>query len=60
MKEQVEKIGEIADQIDNLMGAMKIPMPPNFHLEQLKSALPEISGKLKEIYVKSLGENPWE
>jgi hypothetical protein len=54
-----EQIGNIADRIDNLLGAMRLAMPPAFHLEQLKSALPEIRDTLRLIYIAETGEDPW-
>lgn len=57
--EAIEKLGKTADQIDNLMAATQIPMPPQFHLDQLVNSFTELSGEIKELYEKLEGENPW-
>ena len=56
----IDEIGQLADTLDNLLGAMNLPMPPVFHLKQLKESLPEVSAKLKSIVVRVSGANPWE
>lgn len=53
------EIGKAADSIDNLLGAMKLPMNPAFHLRALQDALPEISQRLKDAVVQISGANPW-
>lgn len=55
-----EEFGEIIDRIDNLLGSLELPMPAEFHVNQMKHELSEISDKLKRIYVEEEGENPWE
>lgn len=59
-EENLEKLGETADQIENILAATNIPMPAQFHLEQFKSILPDIMESLREIYKSESGENPWE
>ncbi|MDC2179191.1 hypothetical protein [Bacteroides thetaiotaomicron] len=54
-----EEFGETIDTIDNLLGALEIPMPSEFHVKQMKHELKEISEKLKRIFVEEEGENPW-
>lgn len=39
---------------------MEIPMPAEFHVNQMKRELKEVSDKLKRIYVEEEDENPWE
>lgn len=56
----IEQIGEVADTIDNLLGALSLPLPPQTHVTQLKAALPQLRDKLRESYVAITGENPWE
>ena len=67
--EQIERIDwyviapdeftEVVDTIDNLLGEMKIPMPAEFHVKQMKHELKEVSDRLKRIYVEEEDENPW-
>lgn len=59
-KDNVEEIGRLSDTVDNYIAATNLPMPPKFHLEQLKDVLKKVSAKLKEIYVNASGYNPWE
>lgn len=58
---QVDKIGLLADKIDDLLGALTLPMPSQFHVEQMKRELKDVSKELKEIH-KELGGDPetWE
>lgn len=51
---------EVIEKIDNLRGALEIPMPVEFHVNQMKRELEEVSDKLKRIYVEEEDENPWE
>lgn len=53
------EIGELKDTVDNLRGALEIPMPPQFHVTQMKNQLEEISEKLKSIYIEMTDENHW-
>lgn len=58
--ESIEEFGEVIDRIDNLLGALELPMQAEFHVNQMKHELSEISDKLKRVYVEEEGENPWE
>lgn len=59
-EELAEKIGFLADRVDNLVAALTIPMPADFHIKALKESLPEIAKELKQIVIQETGENPWE
>ena len=58
-EEQLSELGDIADEIDNLCGAMELPMPATFHIDQLKKLLPKESERIKALYVAISGNNPW-
>jgi hypothetical protein len=58
-EEAKEKLGQAIDRVDNLASALEIPMPANFHVESLKTLLPETVKELKEAYAEVTGENPW-
>lgn len=60
MENKFEKLGQLIDSIDSLANGLNIPMPSDFHVQQLKSILPERVKKLKESFVEITGENPWE
>jgi len=53
------EFGEVINRVDNLLGSLEIPMPAEFHVEQMKRELKEVSDKLKRIYVEEEDENPW-
>ena len=55
-----DEFAEGIERIDNLRGALEIPMPVEFHVNQMKRELEEVSDKLKRIYVEEEDENPWE
>ena len=55
-----DEFAEIIERIDNLRGALEIPMPVECHINQMKRELKEVSDKLKRIYVEEEDENPWE
>ncbi|MEL5894263.1 hypothetical protein AAE250_12250 [Bacteroides sp. GD17] len=55
-----DEFAEVIEKVDNLLGAMEIPMPAEFHVNQMKRELREVSDKLKQIYVEEEDENPWE
>ena len=55
-----DEFAEVIEKIDNLLAAMEIPVPAEFHVNQMKRELREVSDKLKQIYVEEEDENPWE
>jgi hypothetical protein len=55
----LEELGQLADELDNLVGAMELPMPAAFHVEQLKKLLPKVSTKIKALVVAIGGDDPW-
>lgn len=59
-EEQKEDLGQLIDRLDNCTHAMQIPMPDKFHVDTLKSLLPELVAKFKKQYVDITGDNPWE
>jgi hypothetical protein len=57
--DQLEELGQLADELDNMCGAMELPMPAAFHIEQLKVLLPKVSTKIKALVVAIGGDDPW-
>lgn len=57
--ESMEVLGEQIETLDNLLGAMALPMPAEFHLTQLRGLLPKVSAALKRVYVTETGDDPW-
>jgi len=57
--EQIEEIGEVADTLDNLIAAAKIPLPAEKKLQYTLESLQAQSAKLKAIFAAVSGNNPW-
>jgi hypothetical protein len=60
MDDKLEMLGQAIDRVDNLSHVLVIPMPADFHLQQLKKILPEVVKDLKAGFVAVTGENPWD
>lgn len=60
MATTIQEIGDMADTMDNLVAATQMKLPAEFHLQQLKGNLIEMSAQIKEYYVAMTGENPWD
>lgn len=59
-EDNMDKIGELSDRIENLTYAAKLNLPPAMHLEQITKVIVEIKDELRAIYKDTTGENPWE
>jgi hypothetical protein len=59
MTDAMEALGSEIDRLDSLAHALQLPMPAQFHVDQLKTALPERVTALKAAFVQVAGENPW-
>jgi hypothetical protein len=55
-----DKFGEAIDKLENLAFALKMPLRDSMHVNQLRTALPEVVAELKAAYVHEFGDNPWE
>jgi len=60
MEDKFEKLGQLIDSIDSLAHGLNIPMSAEFHIQQLKTILPERVKELKESFNEITGENSWE
>ena len=54
-----DEFAEVIEKIDNLRGALEIPMPAGFHVNQMKRELEEVSDKLKRITLRKKTKS-WE
>lgn len=54
-----DKIAGIIDGMENLIAAMSMPIPSDIHVKALKVSLPDLKGRLKNIYFEMGGENLW-
>lgn len=53
MKEDnLEELGLIADSLDNLIFALKMPIPNELHVESLRQLLPDLHSRLQEVLTK--------
>lgn len=43
-----------------LTHSLNLPMPADFHVNMIKSIIPEIVKELKGAFELATGENPWE
>ncbi|UWH93127.1 MAG: hypothetical protein [Bacteriophage sp.] len=51
-----DEFAEVIEKIDNLRGALEIPMPAGFHVNQMKRELEEVSDKLKGFTLRKKTE----
>ena len=58
--ESMELLSMQAETLDNLIGALALPMPAALHVEQMKRKLPAIRDALRKVYVVETGDNPWD
>lgn len=58
--ESMEAVSTVAETLDNLCGALVLPMPPAFHVEQMQRELPKLRDILRRVYIVETGDNPWE
>ena len=59
MNQNLDKIAELSDELESLAGALQLPMPADFHVQQLKRQLPEKVKELRTAVIAETGENPW-
>lgn len=59
-EDHAERLGKLADSLDNMLYAAKLPVPPHMHVtvltEKIRSARDEIAAIVRE----ATGEDPWE
>jgi len=60
MNSDNEKLGQAIDRVESLAFGIKLPLPPALHMEGLQESLPDIVKQLKEGFIETTGENPWE
>lgn len=58
--ENMELLGMQIDSIDNLLSALKLPLPPATHIAGLTQNLEKIVKNLRQVYIAETGDNPWE
>jgi hypothetical protein len=58
--EQLEELGRLADQANNLAAASQLPLPAAQHVVHLRNGLLSIDQALRKLYVEISGDDPWE
>lgn len=57
--ESMELLGMQIDTLENLQGALKLPMPASLHVQGIQLSLPDVVAALKRVYIAETGDNPW-
>ena len=60
-KDQVEKIGELADKADAFLELIyNVAMTPKMKVDAAQTGFSEIRDALKELYIELGGEDVWD
>lgn len=58
--ELMDEIGQLADQLDNALYALKLPgLPDRLHIEGLSGTMRGVRDKLASIVREQTGDDPW-
>jgi hypothetical protein len=55
-----EALAQHIDTLDNLAGALKLPMPANMHVAALREQLPALVHSMRTDFAAATGNNPWD
>lgn len=58
--EQLEELGRLVDQANNLAAASQLRVSPQIHIEGMRAGLLSIEKALRKLYIEIAGEDPWE
>ena len=59
-EDQLEGLARLAGVADNYYAASGMQLPPEMHIECLRTGMAAISEQIKKLYVETTGENPWK
>lgn len=59
-QESIDEIGELADLCDNMVAAASLPIENTIAVQAMTAKYREVRDRLRAVYVKLSGENPWE
>ena len=54
-----EEFGLCIDTLDNLICALTMPIRSELHIEAMRQSLPELKGRIKQVYFELGGEDVW-
>lgn len=57
--EKLDRLGALADTVDNLLAAENLPLPPDLAKRARCASLEDLRDKMRELYIDASGENPW-
>jgi hypothetical protein len=61
MSEQAkEDLGVAIDRLDALSFSLRMPLPAQLHVDQMKLILPSLVKDMKMLYAQALGVDPWK
>ncbi|MCK9220215.1 MAG: hypothetical protein M0P47_09230 [Bacteroidales bacterium] len=60
MEAKYEKLGRLIDSLESLAYGLALPIPSQFHIDQLKKILPQQINEFKKSFIEITGENPWD
>lgn len=59
-EEQLDRLGRLADTLENTLFGTRMPMPATFHLDAVKTIAREVRDEIATLYREVSGEDPWE
>ena len=59
-KQAKEDLGVAIDRLDALTFSLKMPLPAQFHVDQMQSILPALVKDMKSMYAQAFGVDPWK
>lgn len=59
MTNEQEQLGQQIDTLDSLAHALNMPLPPEMHVNTLRTVLPDLVTDMRAAFVALTGENPW-
>ena len=58
--EHADRLGRLADSLDAVLYAVRLPLSPNTHIEQLVREIRSARDEITKIVVAETGNDPWE
>ena len=58
--EQADRLGRLADGLDNVLYATQLPVPAQVHVGALQSKIRETRDEIVALVREVTGQDPWE